>query len=139
MTAANDNTATTSNLLTVTVTGALGYDLTAYQTQQLTHQNAVTTIPDWTGTSGSPTVWTGTCSGASECGWGYNSTDVDLGFTDNTYYAAFTTSTPGNTVADATSSVTDATTTITYRASVSNTQAAGTYETVIRYILTAEF
>jgi len=139
LTDGNNKTATTSNLLTVTVTGGLGYDLTAYQTQQLTHQNAVTTIVDWTGTSGLPTVWTGTCSGASECGWGYNSSDPDLGFTNSTYYAAFTTSTPGNTVADATSSVTGASTTITYRSSVSNTQSAGEYSTTIRYILTAEF
>ena len=132
-------TATTTNLLTVTTTATFGYEITAYQTQLLTHANAVTTIPDWTGTSGSPTVWTGTCAGASECGWGYNSTDIDLGFTDNTYYAAFTTSTPGNVVSDATSSVTGATTTITYRSSVSNVQSAGVYETTIRYIITPQF
>ena len=138
LTNANTFTATTSNILTATSTPN-GYDVTAYQTQQLTHQNLVITIPDWTGTSGSPTVWTATCSGGSECGWGYNTNDADIGFGAN--YAAFAPvgDAPGDVVASAASDVSADVTTITYRTSASLIQEAGNYLTTIIYILTPTF
>jgi len=138
LTAGNTFTATTSSLLTVTTNSAFGYQVKAYETSLLTYGSE--TIANWAGTNATPTTWPGTCIDDTECGFGYNTNDADLSqFTDSTYYAGFITTAPGDVVASDTGPVTSDQTTITYKTSVGNTQAAGTYETTIIYIAIPEF
>jgi len=138
--AGNSFTTTATTILTVTSTSEFGYEVTAFQTDNLRNTGVTgLTISDWGGTNAAPTVWTGTCQGASECGWGYNTNDADLSQFAATEYAAFVTSTPGDVVAKSTIAISGDVTTITYRSSVSATQPAGTYQTTIRYIVTPQF
>ncbi|KKQ83931.1 MAG: Hemagluttinin repeat-containing protein, partial [Candidatus Woesebacteria bacterium GW2011_GWB1_38_8] len=140
LTSANTFTATATSILTVTSTSEFGYDVTAYQTDNLRHTAYSTIIiANWPGTNAAPTVWTDTCQGNSDCGWGYNTNDTDLGQFVATEYAAFVTSTPGDVVARSTIAISGDVTTITYRSSVSATQTAGQYQTTIIYIVTPEF
>lgn len=137
--AGNSYTNTATSTLTVTAAAQFGYRLTAYATGLMTHTNATDTIADWGGTNASPTTWTTTCVGASACGFGYSTDDADLTQFSSTKYAAFTQTAPGDLVAQSSGPATNEATVITYRASVSNVQPAGTYQTVVHYILTPEF
>lgn len=137
----NNHTTTTTNLLTVTSNGAFGYNITAFATDVMRHTaDSSRTIAFWPGTNAAPTAWTDICeNGASNCGFGYNTNDADLTQFDSTKFAGFSTSSPGDIVAKASASTTNDQTTITYRVSVDSAQPAGTYQTIIRYILAPLF
>lgn len=129
-----------TNTLTVTTNATFGYNAYAYATDLLRKiAGTSTTIANWTGTNASPTAWTTTCIGSATCGFGYNTNDADLTQFDSTKYAGFTTSTPGDIVAQATATTTNEITTMTYRASVDRSQEAGDYQTTIRYIIAPRF
>ncbi len=133
----NTYTNTATSTLTVSTTGVFGYQITAFETGLLTAGS--NTISDWSGTNATPTTWTGTCSGSSQCGFGYSTNDSDLSQFSSTKYAGFTQTGPGDIVAQANAPVTNDATTITYRASVTNLQAAGVYQTTVRYVVTPQF
>lgn len=136
---ANTFTTTATTGLTVTARAQAGFQCYAYQTDNLRHSDTVTTIADWAGTNASPTTWTGNCIDNSECGWGYSTNDAGLTQFSSTKYAGFTTTAPGEVVAISTGPVTADATTITYKASVSRSQAAGLYQTIVRYIVVPQF
>ncbi|OGY60217.1 MAG: hypothetical protein A3F24_00570 [Candidatus Colwellbacteria bacterium RIFCSPHIGHO2_12_FULL_44_17] len=151
LTNSNTYTDTSSTTLTVTTTSTNGYSITAYETGVLT-SGILNTIGNWDGTHGSPSNWAGNCISNSECGFGYNTSDSTLsGGTGNRFvdgdscgadskcWAGFGTSGPGDAVADAGAPVTGQATTMTYKASVSVTQAAGQYQNTVIYVLTPQF
>jgi len=105
-------------------------------------------------TNATPTSWDINCSTSTDyCAFGYTTSDDTLSggtlyrFTDynfcsaavgNKCWAGFATSSLStDPVADATSSVSGAQTTITYKVSVDEDYVAGTYSTKIYYICTA--
>ena len=128
----NSFTATASNLLTVSSGNA--YEVKAYETDLM--KNGTTNVNNWAGTNAAPTTWTDTClSGASNCGFGYNTNDTDLTQFTSTKYAGFTSSTPGDQVAKSTGAASDDQTTITYRMSIDTSKKSGNYSTTIIYLL----
>lgn len=135
----NSYTDTETNTLTVTTNGEFGYNIQAHAESLMTHLDTSDTIAAWTGTNATPTTWNTTCIAAAACGFGYSTDDTDLTQFSATKFAGFTTSTPGDVVATASSWVTSDATTITYRASVDLTQPAGDYQTIIRYIVSPRF
>ena len=100
------------------------------------------TIPDWTGTNASPTLFPN-----GSFGFGYTTDDSTLtGGTADRFtnggpnYAAFINTGPGDPVADRTSGpISSAVDTITYRLAVDVGQEAGKYETIIIYVLSLTF
>ncbi len=101
------------------------------------------TISHYSGTSASPTSWSGT-------GFGYTTSDSNLtGGTADRFtnggakYAGFTTASPGDPVADHAGPVTTAISneqfTISYRVTVSDTQKSGTYTTTVLYMVVPEY
>lgn len=135
----NTFTDTDTNTLTVSTNGEFGYNVTAYADSLMTRIGSATTIANWTGTNAVPTTWTTTCIGSGTCGFGYSTDDADLTQFSSTKFAGFTTSTPGEVVATDTGRVTGDATVMTYRTSVNLSQAAGDYQTTIRYIVTPAF
>lgn len=131
---------TASHNLTITTRGAGGYTVYAYELHPLRHSSGSYTIPDTTcnaGTCNQVTagVWTTT----SIPGFGYNMTgqDINPDFVDSTYYKQFA----DNSLVEAMQPVmlstnigTNRTSTVTYKAGVSGSQAAGNYQTGIVYV-----
>jgi hypothetical protein len=137
LTSGNTWTATSSNTLTVTSTVESGYTVTAFTSGLLTSGSK--TISDWPNSYSAPATWTGTCSGVSECGFGYTTDDADLTQFSGGKYAAFSSSTPGDIVATKSTSARGDQTVITYRVSVPITQAAGAYTNNLNFILIQQF
>ena len=131
-----DSTKTTN--LTTSTNAYYGYTVYGHETGPLT--SGPDTISDYSGSNGSPTAWTGT-------GFGYTTNDSDLaGGTANRFtnptakYAGFTTSAPGDPVADHTavlsgSVITNEQFTIGYRLTADSTAKAGAYTTNIIYVV----
>ena len=148
----NNFTATGYTTTTVSTNAYNGYIITAWETSLLTNGGG-DTIANWSGTNSSPTAWSGNCPNNNECGFGYTTNDSSLSggsadrFTNGgPKYAGFTTSGPGDPVADHTAKVDGSTGevsgeqfVITYKVSVNSTQAAGTYNTTIVYVATAQY
>jgi len=134
-----DSTKTT--VLTTSTNAYNGYVVTGYATQALTLGS--TTIPQYSSPNSAPTNWAG-------YGFGYTTNDSNLtGGTPNRFtnggpnYAGFTTTPPGDPVADHAGPVTNAISneqfTISYRVTTASTQQAGQYTTTIIYIVTPEY
>jgi hypothetical protein len=132
---------TTTNTLTISAGGAGGYSVTALENHQLQLNNTATEIPDTTcDTSCSETdadVWTNT----DNYGFGYNMAgdDVPAAFVDSTYFKQFADESAAETaqvVMSSNSVVSSETATVTYKANVSTTQAAGNYQNSIIFIAT---
>jgi hypothetical protein len=141
--------ATATSDLTVSFGGAGQYQVTAIEEGPLDTQSGGDYIPDTSCNGGAQTctetsahVWTST----SAYGFGYNisgeGTPAD--FINSTYFRPF----PDEDLAEApavvmsSSNVTDAngeTATVTYKVNISNIQAAGTYDTVIKFVATPSF
>lgn len=131
--------ATGSHTLTVTAPGQ-GYSVSAIESTRLT-STAGATIPDTTCDSGCTETSAGVWTSSSAYGFGYNTqgNDVSADFTGATYYRPFPDASAAESAATLMSSVSSGknrTATVTYRANVSGTQAAGTYTTQISYIAT---
>lgn len=129
--------ATQTTVLTTSTNAYNGYVINARETAALTHIGDLsTTITDYTGTNATPTTWTGN-------GFGYTTSDNDLSggtttrFGSGTKYAGFTTSSPGDPVADhagpVTTAISNETFTVSYKIAATSTQKAGTYQTTILY------
>jgi hypothetical protein len=101
----------------------------------------------WPYSNSTPAVWDGNCINNGQCGFGYRTSDYNLQgpgapdrFATSTVFAGFaTSSTAADPVADSTSAVSGATTTITYKVSVSNLQESGTYSGTVYYICTVNY
>lgn len=130
-----------TTVLTTSTNAYNGYIINARSTGPLTF--GAETISDYNGTNSSPTTWSGN-------GFGYTTNDSSLtGGTADRFtnggpkYAGFTTSSPGDPVADhagpVTSPITNEQFTISYRVTVSNAQKAGDYETTVLYIVVPEY
>lgn len=138
LTVGSHNTA--SNILTITTGGASGYTVYAYEINPLRHENGSTIIPDTTCNAGTCThttaqIWTTT----TIPGFGFNAagTTVPADFVDSTYFRQFANREAGEAMQAVMSSsnIGDSDqATITYKAGISGSQAAGSYQTGIVYV-----
>lgn len=140
--AGNSYTDSTKSTTVTTSTNAYnGYVVYGRSTGTLTF-NAFT-IPDYISPNSAPTTWTGT-------GFGYTTNDSNLiGGTPDRFtnggpkYAGFTTSAPGDPVADhlgpITTPIVDEDFIISYRVTADETTAAGDYATTILYIVVPSY
>lgn len=129
-----------TNTLTVSTPGQ-GYSVVAYETSKLTNSSG-STIPDTTCDSGACTESSATAwINSTNNGFGYNASGNDIAsdFVNSTYFRPFpdlSLSEPPSTVLTTTSAGKNRLATITYKLSVSPTQAAGDYSTQITYLAT---
>lgn len=157
----NDWTAIGTTTLSVTTTAYNGYLVKAYADNlgRLRLGATENYIDRWIragATNATPTSWDINCSTSTDyCGFGYTTDDdtleggtlnrfTDYNFcsatTSNKCWAGFATSSAStDPIADATSSVSGAQTTITYKVSADQNKTAGTYSTKIYYICTANY
>jgi hypothetical protein len=138
----NSYTDSTQNTTLTTSTNAYnGYIVYARETQPLTSPDS--TIADYVSPNSAPTTWSGT-------GFGYTTNDNSLtgGTTDRftnggPKYAGFTTTAPGDPVADhpgpILSPLINDQFNIGYRITVDNTKPAGQYTTTLLYIVVPNY
>lgn len=136
----NSFTDSKSVTLTTSTNGYGGYEIRAAATSaELTGPNG--SISAYGSSYDSPTAWSGT-------GFGYTSNDSSIGGSDvfgsETKYAAFTTSGPGDVVADHASGIEGApinseSFVITMRVTSPATQRAGMYGTTLRFSATVPY
>lgn len=130
-----------TTVLTTSTNAYNGYVVNARSTGALTA--GATTIADYTSPNSAPTTWSGN-------GFGYTTNDSSLtGGTANRFtsggpkYAGFTTSSPGDPVADhagpVTSAILNEQFTISYRVTVPNSQRAAQYNTTVLYIVVPSY
>jgi hypothetical protein len=128
---------TKTSLLTTSTNAYNGYIINARVTGPLTSPSD--TIANYASSNASPTTWSGT-------GFGYTTNDNNLtGGTADRFtnggpkYAGFSSSSPGDPVADhagpVTSSISNEQFTISYRVTSSPTNNAGNYTTTVLYIV----
>lgn len=134
---------TKSTVLTTSTNAYNGYVVNARETGALS-ASGIGTIADYTSPNLSPTTWSG-------LGFGYTTNDTSLTngsssdnrFANGTKYAGFTTSSPGDPVADHPGPVTTAISneqfTITYRVTTSSTQPAAKYSTTVLYMVVPSY
>jgi hypothetical protein len=146
-----DNSKTTT--LTTSTNAFGGYAVRAQATGLLETDNALSNIIWFNGGSyAAPDSWQ-----PADLGFGYTSSDTNIteGGLGNIFqsstcpggsslaapgcYAPFSTTAPGDVVADEPNDVTSDGKTISYRVTVDAGQAAGTYDTVIIYTVTAKY
>lgn len=132
--------ASKSTVLTTTTNAYNGYVIYSSENQALTA--GTFNIPNYISPNSDPTTWSGT-------GFGYTTSDTSLtGGTANrfagTKYAGFTSSAPGDPVADHTGPVENPTIsneqfTVNYRVTGEATTPAGTYNNTIIYTITPSY
>lgn len=130
---------TDSNILTVSAPGQ-GYTVSAYEINRLksgSNYLSDTTCNAGTCTQSSAGVWTSTAA----LGFGYNAVgdDIDSDFLGSTYFRPFPDLSLGDSpevLLTSTAAGKDRAATITYKANVGGSQAAGDYSTQIVYIAT---
>jgi hypothetical protein len=133
--------ATGSHTVKVSAPGQ-GYSVSAFESSRLKKSGTSDYVPDTTCNSGTCTetaanVWTST----SAPGFGYNVTgnDITTDFVNSTYFRPFPDASLSESPAVLMSTVNagkDRLATVTYKALISGSQAAGTYQTLITYIAT---
>lgn len=126
---------TGQSILTVTTDSWGGYDLYASQNHSMTHTDAVTTIPDYSCTIGTPCLWSGVGLGFSLT----SGTQIESkwGTTPNFKYAAFPLSaTNFHTKTGYTSGGDN--TTVGYKLDTPATQKSGLYSNIITYTATTK-
>ena len=136
---------TASHTLTITTRGAGGYTVYAYEEHPLRHSSGAYTIPDTTCDAGTcdqtaAGIWTT----QTVPGFGFNMSghDVPADFTSTDYFRQFadrSTSEEMQTVMSSSNIANQRQSTVTYKAGVSGTQAAGNYETGIVYVAVPGF
>lgn len=130
-----------STVLTTSTNAAYGYVIYGHETGPLT--SGLNTIPDYSSPNSAPTSWSG-------YGFGYTTSDNDLtGGTNNrfasgTKYAGFTTSTPGDPIADHTTltegtSISNEQFTISYKVAANPNTFAGAYTNKIIYVIVPSY
>jgi hypothetical protein len=145
LTAQTPSTQTTD--LTVSFGSAGQYQVTAVEVGPLQTTNGSNFIPDTSCNGGAQTctetsahVW----NSASAYGFGYNMSgdDIPADFINSTYFRPFADSTDAEAPAVVMSN-TDVTkqsqATVTFKANISGTQAAGSYQTIIKFVATPSF
>lgn len=126
-----------SVILTTSTNAYNGYTVLSRTSGLLT--SGSNTISAYTGTNSSPTTWTGS-------GFGYTTSDSDLtGGTADRFtnggpkYAGFTTSAPGDPVADHAgpilTPISSEQFTISYRVTATSSTPAGSYQAVVMYVV----
>ncbi len=137
---ANSYTDSTKSTTVTTSTNAYnGYIVYGRDTNALTYTALGSTIPQYSSPNSAPTTWSGT-------GFGYTSSDDSLtGGTANRFtnggakYAGFTTTSPGDPVADHSggviSPVTNEQFTVSYRVTADSQNTAGKYTTTVLYVV----
>ncbi|HEX7017747.1 MAG TPA: hypothetical protein VF209_02470, partial [Patescibacteria group bacterium] len=136
---------TASNTLRITTKGAGGYTVYAYELHPLRHSNGTNDIDD-------TLCDTGACSESNADPWttltvtgfGFNASgnDVPADFVDSTYFRQFADREDGETMQVVMSDddiADNEEATITYKAGVSGTQAAGDYQTGVVYVAVPGF
>ncbi|MFC1646974.1 hypothetical protein ACFL1A_01690 [Patescibacteria group bacterium] len=128
-----------STVLTTSTNAYNGYTVYGHETAALTNVYSQT-IADYASPNSAPTTWTGT-------GFGYTTSDSSLAggsadrFTSSgPNYAGFTTSAPGDPVADHSDKVDESTIsneqfTISYRVTASENHSAGAYTNTLLYVV----
>jgi hypothetical protein len=141
--------ATATTDLTVSFGGAGQYQVTAVEVGPLATQNGGDTIPDTACNGGGDTctetvadIWTST----SAYGFGYNmsGTGEPADFVDATYFRPFPDADAAESPAVVMSSNNVTTTagetaTVTFKANISAVQAAGVYDTVVKFVATPTY
>lgn len=139
------STATTN--LGVSFGGSGQYQVTAVELGPLSTFSGSETIPDTSCNGGAETctesaadVW----NSASAYGFGYNVSGdgKPSDFVDSTYFRPFPDSDSAESpevVMSSTNVTTSQTSTVTFKANVSNIQEAGTYQTIIKFVATPSF
>lgn len=131
---------TGNNILTISTKGAGGFSVYAYQIHPLRHANGTPDIPNTTCDSGTCTISTAQVwSNQSVPGFGFNAdgATAQSDFIDTTYFRPFANDEIAEQMQPVMSSANiakDETVTITYKAGIAATQAAGDYETSIIYV-----
>jgi hypothetical protein len=132
------NTHTTaSHTLSITTRGASGYTVYAYELHPLRHSNGTATTADTTCNSGTCSESTaGVWTTPTTPGFGFNMSgnDVPADFVDTTYFRQFANiegSESKKVVMSSTNVALNRVATVTYKAGVTNSQAAGNYQTAV--------
>ncbi len=135
------NFSSDSNTLTISTRGAGGYNVYAYELHELRHTiDSTHTVPDTLCDSGpctsaSAEIW----NMPENAGFGFNmdGDTVPLDFESNAHYRPFANdelSQPMQAVMSSEDIGSDDEATVTYKASINPTQAAGRYETTVVYV-----
>lgn len=129
-----------SHTITISTRGASGYKVYAYADHGLRHTDGVTIIPHTTCDAGSCTtssaaVWTN----QNIAGFGYNMSgqDVPADFVSTSYFRPFADASLAQAMQVVMSSsnlVLDHQSTVTYKAGVVGSQAAGSYNTTVKFV-----
>ena len=132
---------TGTTTLTVSSGGAGAYQVTAYENHPLTHTQGNATIPDTSCDSSCSETTAATWTNASAAGFGYRMTgqDVPSAFTPANTFKQFANAAINEApqiIMSATAVGRNRTSTVTYKAAISGSQAAGNYENTIVYIAT---
>lgn len=131
---------TDSHTIHVTTRGAGGYKVYVFEEHPLKHESDVYTVPDTTCDAGTCThIVAGTWIDQDIPGFGFNAfgDDVAADFSSTSQYRSFANaaaSQPMQIIMSSTTSGTNRTATITYKAGVSGDQAAGNYSTPVVYV-----
>lgn len=135
---------TDSHTLTIS-TRNQGYRVYAYEEHPLQHSSGNYQIPDTTCDAGScsestAAIWTN----QNTAGFGFNMTgnDIPAGFVNSTYFRQFANraaSEPMQVVMSSNTISNNRQATVTYKAGISGSQAAGNYETSIVYVAVPEY
>jgi hypothetical protein len=138
---------TATTILTVSFGGAGQYQVTAVEVGPLETSSGSNSIADTVCNGGAQTctetssnVW----NSSSAYGFGYNmsGTGIPGDFTNNTYYRPFPNSLLSEAPAVVMSSsnvTTSDQATVTFKVNISSTQAAGSYQTLVKYVATPSF
>lgn len=139
--------ATATTVLTTSFGGAGQYQVTAVEVGTLRTADGSSSIADTSCNGGAETctetssnVW----NSSTAYGFGYNmsGTGIPGDFTNNTYFRPFPDSSLGETPAVVMSSsniTTSSQATVTFKANISNTQPAGSYQTLVKFVATPSF
>ncbi len=136
---------TANATLTIDYGGAGQYQVTAGENSSMALlSNPTTTIPDTSCDGGSNTCNTGTAkvwSSGTAYGFGYNMSgnDIPADFINSTYYRPFASISSPAVVMSSSTVGTNRQSTITYKVNVSNTQPAGSYQTIINFVATPSY
>ncbi|MBU0576838.1 hypothetical protein KJ707_00030 [Patescibacteria group bacterium] len=131
---------TASNKLSITTRGAGGYTIYAYEQTPLTRSNGTDTIPDTTCNAGTCSeaiagVWTN----QNIPGFGFNVVGADTAadFLDSTYFRQFANDSAAEdmqVIMSNTNIVRNSQGTVTYKAGITGSVAAGNYQTGVVYV-----
>ena len=148
----NHWTDTKTTTVTTSTNASSGYTVKAFAADYLRSLSYGTIyINAFVGTWATPQDWANYCEADSnDCGFGYTSNDTLVQgsnrFASGSNYAAYTLTSPGNVVADHTDAVNGTTGavsneqfTVTHKVSVSPSQDASVYQTLLYIIVTANF